>query len=47
MSIERFFWRGIDSLAFYDQRTFAKYVGVGIQLHTTIENVAVRIPDYV
>lgn len=42
--IERFFWKGIDSLAFYDQRVLANYIGVGFQLHTTIDDVAVRVP---
>jgi len=44
MSIQRFFWKDIDSLAFYDQRTLAKYIGVEFQLHTTIDDVAVRVP---
>lgn len=46
--VERFFWKDIDALAFYDQRALAKYIGVEFQLHTTIvvddEVVEVRVP---
>lgn len=40
---ERFFWKGIDALAFYDQRTFAKYVGAEFRVHVGAERVPVTL----
>lgn len=30
--LERFFWKGVDSLAFYDQATFVRYLGADFQV---------------